>query len=165
MSLSGLAVGAHGRHRPERRSCPARTTSSAKNEAGRRVRQLHRSVNDLIHIEIQPQSGAVPPSPPAISPEIGLRAARLWAARKCYRGENNEEFGGVERRLSRAGLSAYPQSFPRHQTAHRRMVKPYKREPAGLFSFCTFSIEEEFEQDFTNPGKETVNRFPERIAP
>ena len=27
------------------------------------------------------------------------------------------------------------------------MVKPYKREPAGLFSFCTFSIEEEFEQD------------------
>ena len=65
-------------------------------------------------------------------------------------GENNEEFGGGERRLSRARLSAYPQIFPRHQTAHRRMVKPYKREPSGLFPFCAFSIEEEFEQDFTN---------------
>jgi len=52
--------------------------------------------------------------------------------------------------LSRARLSAYPQIFPRHQTAHRRMVKPYKREPSGLFPFCAFSIEEEFEQDFTN---------------
>ena len=49
-------------------------------------------------------------------------------------------------------LSAYPQIFRRHQnTAHRpRMVKPYKREPAGLFPFVLFSIEEEFEQDFTN---------------
>ena len=139
----------HRRHRPERRHA-RQGLCLRRRQAGRRICQLHRSVNDLIHIEIQPQSGAVPPSPPAISPEIGLRAARLWAARKCYRGENNEEFGGVERRLSRAGLSAYPQSFPRHQTAHRRMVKPYKREPAGLFPFCAFSIEEEFEQDFTN---------------
>ena len=139
----------HRRHRPERRHA-RQGLCLRRRQAGRRIRQLHRSVNDLIHIEIQLQSGAVPPSPPAISPEIGLRAARLWAARKCYRGENNEEFGGVERRLSRAGLSAYPQSFPRHQTAHRRMVKPYKESPAGLFSFCTFSIEEEFEQDFTN---------------
>jgi len=81
---------------------------------------------------------------------IGLRAARLWTARKENRGENNEEFGGGERRLSRARLSAYPQIFPRHQTAHRRMVKPYKREQSGLFPFCAFSIEEEFEQDFTN---------------
>ena len=40
--------------------------------------------------------------------------------------------GGEEQRLSRARPSAYPQIFPQHRTAHRRMVKTYKREPAGL---------------------------------
>ena len=63
-----------------------------------------------------------------------------------YSSAGSLHFGAI----SLSGLSAYPQSFPRHQTAHRRMVKPYKREPAGLFPFCAFSIEEEFEQDFTN---------------
>ena len=58
--------------------------------------------------------------------------------------------GGEEQRLSRARPSAYPQIFPQHRTAHRRMVKTYKREPAGLSLFYSFSIKEEFEQDFTS---------------
>ena len=100
--------------------------------------------------------GLVPPRPfpthlrRPILPEIGLRAARLWAARKECRMKMKNLGGGEEQRLSRARPSAYPQIFPQHRTAHRRMVKTYKREPAGLSLFYSFSIKEEFEQDFTS---------------